>query len=174
MKMRILTLFFAALALPAAGQENLTILKGGGLSLKLPGNWKVADRKPVGEDMLGAFQSGDNTSSLFVSAVKTEKEYSLPTVLDQVVTNFENGLIVNHIGKTTEGKLAGVFAVFCTLELDLPSATTKARKAFRFYLTVFEIGGVVYLIQGSVQSPVKKEREQEILAIIRSVEKAVN
>ena len=174
MKVPLLMLLFVSLIQPAASQENLTILKGGGLTLRLPGNWKAADRKPVGEDVLGAFQSGDSTSSLYVSTVKTDRQNSLPLVLDEVVTNFERGLIVNHIGKTKKGKLAGVSAVFCTLEIDLPSATTKERKPFRFYLAIFEINGVVYLIQGSVQNPVKKEREQEVLAIIRSVGKAVN
>lgn len=160
------------LAVSAAGAENRVMLKGGQLSLALPANWKkIANRQP-NDETLGAFQSKDNTTSLFVSTVQTAPDIGLPQVLDEVITNFESGLVVNQIGKSREGKIAGANAVFCTLEIDLPSATTREKKPFRFYLTVFETGGTVYLIQGSIQQPVKKEREAEILGIIRSVEKA--
>ena len=169
-----LTLAAAWLSFPAAGiTAERTVLKGGRLSFQLPATWKKADKPPAGEEVLGAFQSRDNTSSLFVTKVTTSPGLSLPAVMDGVVENFEKGLIVNRIGKTKDGELAGVFAVFCTLELEVPSATTRERKPFRFYLTIFETGSTVYLIQGSVQQPVKKEREQEVLAIIRSVESAV-
>ena len=168
----ILCLLGLMVSTAAPGAEYRVVLKGGKLSLALSADWKAIPNRPLNEETLGAFQSKDNTSSLFVSTVQTAPDLGLPGVLDEVITNFENGLVVNHIGKTREGRIAGVNAVFCTLEIDLPSATTREKKPFRFYLTLFEAGRVVYLIQGSVQQPVKKEREAEILAIIRSVKTA--
>jgi len=168
----ILCLLGLAASAMTAGAEDRVVLKGGKLSLALPAKWKKIPNRPLNDETLGAFQSGDNTSSLFVSTVQTAPGIGLPRILDEVITNFENGLVVNHIGKTREGRIAGANAVFCTLEIDLPSAATREKKPFRFYLTVFETEGVVHLIQGSVQQPVKKEREAEVLGIIRSVETA--
>jgi hypothetical protein len=149
--------------------DVVVILEGTSLRVKLPRGWKLAEKTPERAGVLGAFQSGDNTSSLFVSPVKTDPTYSLPEVLDEVVKNFETGLIVNWIGKTKAGELAGVPAVFATLEVDVRSDNSLARMGFRFYLTVFEWEETFYLMQGSVQKPVKAERETEVLTLIRSL-----
>ncbi len=142
-----------------------------GLSLALPDGWGNSDRPPDHGETIGAFQSRDRTSSLFVSVARASAQADMPRIMEGVIANFETAFIVNRVGELKTGELAGSPAVFTTLEADLRSATGPARIAFRFYLAVLDPGGALYLVQASVQAPVKPEREREVMALIRSLVK---
>lgn len=156
--------------LPMSAQENRIALGASGLSVVLPSHWRRSDQADHrGEGTFGAFQSQDRTSSWFLSEAKADSQADMSSIMEGVVKNFESAFRVNRIGEMRNGTLADSVAVFTTLEAELRSATNSDTIPFRFYLAVLDTGESLYLIQASVQAPVKPEREKEVLAMMRSL-----
>jgi len=129
--------------------------------------WVKVDR----EDALIGYSSPDQTGSIFFSLARNDGSSTLDDVLGGAVIHYEEAFTVHKKSEYTWGKIKGPTkewsAVFVTLELEWEGKPKNL--FFRFYLTMFETDSDLYLIQASVQKPLKKDREKEILAMIRSV-----
>ena len=143
-----------------------------GLVATLPRGWRPTGPKPGYEKALGAFQSEDSTSSVFITIARALDQADMTQVMDGVIANFETAFVMRKVGEIKHGKLADSAAVFTTLDADLRSKTGSETMPFRFYLAVIDTGEGLYLFQGSIQAPLKKEREEEILSLLRSLAKA--
>ena len=95
-------------------------------------------------------------------------------VLTGAVDEFKKTFVVKEEGDFKWGKVKSPgdgkewTAIFVTLELEIESLPENL--PFRFYLTIFDTGSSLYLIQGSTMKPVDPNREKDILAMIRSVQ----
>lgn len=163
--------------LPSVSAQNLAnsrvvLLGDSGLVATLPTGWRPTDPRPGYEKAVGAFQSEDGTSSAFITPARALDQADLTQVMDGIISNFETAFMMRKVGEIKHGKLAGSAAVFTTLDADLRAKTGSDTVPFRFYLAVIDTGEGLYLFQGSVQTPVKREREQEILALLRSLSRA--
>jgi len=137
------------------------------LSLELAKGWEKIERP----DTLVAYTSADKSSSIFFTIAQNEGASTMDDVLASAITNFEIAFKVLKVGEYKSGKIKGPKkewnAIFTTLELEWEGREKDL--PFRFYLTMFDVGNTLYLIQASIQKPVNKDREKEILAMIRSV-----
>lgn len=140
-----------------------------GLTITLPKGWEPADPKPGREKALGAFQSEDHTSSAFLTPASAPAQADMQQVMDGVIANFETAFVLRKVGEIKQGSLADSPAVFATLDAELRSKTGSDTLPFRFYLAVIDTGEGLYFFQGSVQAPVKREREQELMGLLRSL-----
>ena len=173
-RFRHLAFLLPALFIPLANsQDSQSRIRLGdsGLSVALPPGWRTADKAPDHEETFGAFQSRDRTASWFLSAARASAQADMPQIMEGIVANFESAFLVDHIGDSKTGTLAESPAVFTTLEAQLRSANDSRTIAFRFYLAVLDTGQGLYLVQASVQKPVKPEREREVLSLLRSLAK---
>ena len=137
------------------------------LSIEPAKGWKKIERP----NTLMAYASAHETSSIFFTIAQNEGASTMEDVLAGAITNFETAFKVLKVGEFKTGKIKGTTkdwrAVFTTLELEWEGKPKNL--PFRFYLTMFDAGKTLYLIQGSTQVPVNKEREKEIFVMIRSV-----
>ncbi len=162
-----LLLISLSLSLPAQDDNNRVDFHQHKLSLVPAKDWQKVERP----NTLAAYASADKTSSIFFSIAQNDGASTMEEVLDSTITNFEVAFKVLKVGEYKSGKIKGpgkeCKAIFATLELEWEGKSKSL--PFRFYLTMFDVGDTLYLIQASTQKPVKKEREKEILTMIRSV-----
>lgn len=165
--MMILPLVSLPLCLTAQENNTRVAFHADKLSLELATGWTQIERP----DALAAFSSADKNASMFLTIAKNDAASSMDDVLTGAVANFEEAFKVNEKGEYRWGKIQGPTkkwnAIFTTLELEMVGK--PANIPFRFYLTIFDTGTALYLIQASTMKPVKADREKEILAMIRSV-----
>lgn len=155
----------------AAAQDRPVPLGESGLSIVLPKGWRTADKKPDFKETVGAFQSDDATASVFVSMTGAPREASMRQVMDGIITDFEEAFIVQKIGDTKTGELARAPSAFVMLDAEMRAAKGPQTMAFRFYLAVIDTGRGLYFFQGSIQRPVNPDRERELMAILRSLDR---
>ena len=139
----------------------------GKLSLEVANGWTQIERP----DALVAFSSADKNASMFFTIANNDDASAMEDVLTGVVAIFGEAFEVTEKSEFRWGKVQGPSkkwnAVFTMLELEMVGKPQNI--PFRFYLTIFDTGTALYLIQASTMKPVKADREKEILAMIRSV-----
>ena len=139
----------------------------GKLSLELARGWTQIERPGA----LVAVASADKNASMFFTLASNDAASSMDDVLTGAVANFAEAFEVRKKGEYRWGQIQGPSkkwnAIFTTLELEMVGKPENI--PFRFYLTIFDTGTALYLIQASTMKPVKADRENEILAMIRSV-----
>lgn len=140
---------------------------GSKLSIELASDWTSVERPGA----LAAFASADRTSSFFITVAGSTDASTMDEVLNGAVADFEQAFKVSEKGEYKWGKVKGPAkewnAIFTTLELEMVGKPENI--PFRFYLTIFDTGTALYLIQASTVKPLKADREREIIAMIRSV-----
>ena len=151
----------------AQSDSSRVAFHDGKLSLEPAKGWAKIERP----DALVAFASADKNASLFITIAKNDAASSMDDVLTGAVANYEEAFQVNEKGEYRWGKVQGPTkkwnAIFTTLELEMVGKPENI--PFRFYLTIFDTGTALYLIQASTMKPVKEDRQKEILTMIRSV-----
>ncbi|NNE91491.1 MAG: hypothetical protein HKN23_07575 [Verrucomicrobiales bacterium] len=139
----------------------------GKISMELADGWKKIER----EGTLGAFESSDQKSSMFFTIAAAAGASGMPEILEGALDNFEQAFIVKKTGDFKSGQIQGPnkkwTAIFTTLELEMEAKPHNV--PFRFYITIFDTGSALYMIQGSTMMPVRDVREKEIFRMIRSV-----